>query len=42
MKPIGSLLCSQEPSIGTYPKPDQSTTLHSTPHHPILSLQDLS
>jgi hypothetical protein len=28
-----SLPCSQEPSIGTYPEPDQSS-----PYHPILSL----
>jgi hypothetical protein len=34
MEPEGSLLCSQEPSTGPYPKPDQSR-----PHHPILSLR---
>jgi hypothetical protein len=32
----GSLLCSQEPSCGPYPEPDQTS-----PYHPILSLQDL-
>jgi hypothetical protein len=32
MKPEGSLPCSQEPSIGSYPEPDQSN-----PHHPILT-----
>jgi hypothetical protein len=32
MEPEDSLLCSQEPSIGPNPKPDQSI-----PHHPILS-----
>jgi hypothetical protein len=32
MKPEGSLPCSQEPSTGPYPEPDQSN-----PYHPILS-----
>jgi hypothetical protein len=32
MEPEGSLLCSQEPSAGPYPKPDQSI-----PYHRILS-----
>jgi hypothetical protein len=32
MEPEGSLLCSQEPSTGPYPEPDQSN-----PYHPILS-----
>jgi hypothetical protein len=30
MEPEGSLLCSQEPSTGPYPEPDES--------NPILSL----
>jgi hypothetical protein len=33
MEPKGSLLPSQEPSIGPYPEPDRSN-----PHNPILSL----
>jgi hypothetical protein len=33
MEPEGLLPCSQEPSIGLYPEPDQSN-----PYHPILSL----
>jgi hypothetical protein len=32
MEPEGSLPCSQEPSTGPYPAPDQSN-----PYHPILS-----
>jgi hypothetical protein len=32
MEPEGSLLCSQEPSTGPYPEPDQSN-----PSHPIVS-----
>jgi hypothetical protein len=32
MKPEGSLPYSQEPSMGPYPEPDQSS-----PYHPILS-----
>jgi hypothetical protein len=35
MEPEGSLPCSQEPSTGPYPEPDQSN-----PYHAILSLQD--
>jgi hypothetical protein len=35
MEPKGLLPCSQEPSTGPYPKPDQSN-----PYHPILSLLD--
>jgi hypothetical protein len=31
MEPEGSLLCSQEPSAGPYPEPDESG-----PYHPIL------
>jgi hypothetical protein len=33
MEPEGSLLCSQEPSTGLYPEPDQSS-----PYDLILSL----
>jgi hypothetical protein len=33
MEPEGSLSCSQEPSTGPYPEPDQSS-----PYHPILFL----
>jgi hypothetical protein len=34
MEHEGLLPCSQEPSIGPYPEPDQSN-----PYHPILSLR---
>jgi hypothetical protein len=33
IEPGGSLPCSQEPSTGPYPEPDQSN-----PYHSILSL----
>jgi hypothetical protein len=33
MEPEGPILCSQEPSTGLYPDPDQSN-----PYHPILFL----
>jgi hypothetical protein len=35
MEPEGLLPCSQEPTIGPYPKPDQIS-----PYHPILFLYD--
>jgi hypothetical protein len=35
MESVDSLLCSQEPSTGPYPKPDPSS-----PYHLILSLKD--
>jgi hypothetical protein len=35
MEPEGSSPCSQEPSIGPYPEPDQYSA-----YHPILSLYD--
>jgi hypothetical protein len=35
MDPDGSLLCSQEPFTGPYPKPDESS-----PYYPILSFQN--
>jgi hypothetical protein len=31
MEPEGSLPCSQEPSIGPYPEPDQSSPYHCIP-----------
>jgi hypothetical protein len=35
MEPKGSLLCSQEPATGPYPKPDASN-----PHFPTLFSYD--
>jgi hypothetical protein len=37
MEAEGSLLCSQEPSTGPYPEPNQSS-----PYQPILSLLDFN
>jgi hypothetical protein len=36
MESEGSLLCSQEPSTGPYPEPDQSS-----PYHLFLSLRSI-
>jgi len=36
MEPEGSLLCSQQPSIGPYPEPDESS-----PQSPTLFPEDL-
>jgi hypothetical protein len=36
MEPEGSLTCTQEPSTGPYPEPDQSS-----PYHPILRVLSL-
>jgi hypothetical protein len=40
MEPKGSLLCSQEPSTGPYPEPDQSSLskIHFNIVHPPTSL----
>jgi hypothetical protein len=32
MEPEGSLLCSQEPSVGSFPEPE---SIHSIPPYPI-------
>jgi hypothetical protein len=37
MEPEGSLLCSQEPAIGPYPEPDESSPdPHTVFHLPVI------
>jgi hypothetical protein len=38
MEPEGSLPCSQEPSTGPYPEPDQSTPYHHDLCYEISSI----
>jgi hypothetical protein len=33
MEPVGSLLCSQVPSTGPYPEPEQSNPYHTIPSY---------
>jgi hypothetical protein len=44
MEPGCSWPCSQEPSAGPYPEPDQSNPIHTTPSHliPLRSILRLS
>jgi hypothetical protein len=42
MKPEGSSQCSQEPSNGPYPEPDQPSPHHPIPSYPLRSILILS
>jgi hypothetical protein len=42
MKPEGSLSCSQEPSTGPYPEPDQSNLYRSISVGPLSTWHDAS
>jgi hypothetical protein len=42
MEPEGSLPCSQEPSTGPYPEPDQSSPYHATHFNIILQPTPMS